>query len=206
MLKHFNLIAKKHGTDKYEHGYMPYYQKHLQEDVRTMLEVGVAKGASANMWLEIFGYHELDLHIADLFENRDFVSLKWCRDKGIVPHKGDQSDVHFLYTIKEKFDLIVEDGSHNSHDQLVSFIHLFQNNLKSGGWYVAEDLHCCKESFYRQKNNVNESDTILQVFKTYIDTGLIMGSYFPPHIASSFMDMIDVAYLYDDKILFIKKK
>jgi len=213
-MRNFATIAQKFGTDKFEHGYMPYYEFHLPEKIRTMLEIGVAKGASALMWSEIFGEEELDLHIIDLFENEEFVSAKWCRNRGFVPHKGDQSDFKFLYTITNQFDVIVEDGSHNSYDQIASFMHLFQNNLRSGGIYVVEDLHCCKQPFYRQKNRVEYQDTLLNILIKYSHTGDLSSRFFPNEfegeindsLNETFKGMIESVSVYDDKIAFIKRK
>jgi len=41
----------------------------------------------------------------------------------------------------EKFDIILDDGSHNSDDVIRTFCNYF-NYLKEGGLYIIEDMHC----------------------------------------------------------------
>ena len=56
----------------------------------------------------------------------------------------DQSDREELQAyaghIGGKFDIIIDDGSHASHHQQVSFATLFRH-LADGGLYIIEDLH-----------------------------------------------------------------
>ena len=45
-----------------------------------------------------------------------------------------------------EFDIIIDDGSHNSDDIVRSFCNYF-NHLKDDGLYIIEDLHC---SYHQQ--------------------------------------------------------
>lgn len=172
-----SYLAQKYGTDKLQHGYIPYYEKHLPKEPGRLLEIGCFKGASLRMWREYFPAAEL--HTIDLFhENKqpDDIFNLHC-------HKGSQSDLNFLKSITQKFDVIIDDGSHNSEDQIISFERLFHHNLIPGGVYVCEDLHCCKEEFYR--NGLHFSETLL---------GHLKSGNFPFPFQ-----------LFDDKIAFIFK-
>ena len=50
-------LGRKHGTDKYEHGYLSVYAERfdpLRSSVRSILELGVFYGASLKMWRDYF--------------------------------------------------------------------------------------------------------------------------------------------------------
>ena len=60
-------------------------------------------------------------------------------------YQGSQEDTSFLNYVAEKevgrygFDIIIDDASHIGHLTKISFWHLFDNHLRSGGIYVIED-------------------------------------------------------------------
>jgi hypothetical protein len=61
-------------------------------------------------------------------------------------HKGNQCDYLMLEKLRQyDFDVIIDDGSHNSRDQLMTFFGLF-----NGKHYFIEDLQCNDEDFYSQ--------------------------------------------------------
>jgi hypothetical protein len=203
--------ARQHKTDKLEHGYLPYYVKHLPETVTNLLEIGVAKGASALMWNDWYGREEVDIHLIDLFLNPDFVTPRWCRNRGFVPHQGNQSDTTFLNSIKTCFDVIIDDGSHNASDMWMSFKALFLNNLSPGGLYVIEDLHCCKDEHYWDNTIGGLSDTILGAFQdaelhNSVEVALADTPFFNAGEAKVFENLIDRFYVYQEKIIFIYRK
>lgn len=133
-------LSVKYGSDKgsLKHGYCPFYEKHLPKNPKKILEIGVKEGASIRMWKEWFPNAEI--HGLDLFEEFPIPDIE-----GVIFHKGNQLDHVLLHTLrKENFDLIIDDGSHNSRDQLVTFFSLY-----NGKTYFIEDTHCCDEEFYR---------------------------------------------------------
>lgn len=139
MSKLFNL-AIKHQTDKAEHGYIPFYEKTLPKAPRKLLEIGVFKGDSIRMWKEYFP--DCEIHGLDLFIQNEPPDIH-----GVVWHKGHQADYYLLEQLRrENFDIIIDDGSHNSRDQMMSFFGLFAPDMH----YYIEDLQCCEEEFYRQ--------------------------------------------------------
>lgn len=197
------------NTDKVEHGYMHYYAKYLPLMCRTMLEIGAGSGGSLMMWNDLYG-SDCDIHVIDLFKDPQHASRRWCERNEFITHAGDQSDYNFLYTVKEQFELIIDDGSHNSDHQEISFKHLFVNNLVSGGLYVVEDLHCCKDPFYW--NTVTKyEDTILWALKNYLATGALNNEYFREAENELYTNLIDRVIVADagdatEKIAFIWKK
>lgn len=206
-LEFLESLANSFGTDKREdgHGYIKYYAKHLPDTCRTFLEIGCEHGRSAEMWNQFYGNDELELSLLDLFINPEFKSQRWAWNKGFRTYKGDQSDTNFLYTIQEHFQVIVDDGGHRSDHQIISFKHLFANNVVRGGLYVVEDLQCCLEPFY-WGNVTRYEDTLLAVLKQYKETDSFVSEYFSESESNFFHHNIETVDIYDDKIAFITKR
>lgn len=202
-----NTYARRFNTDKLDHGYMKHYANELPDACRSMLEIGVAKGASAAVWNLYYGSSQLDLHLLDLYMNPDLMSAREVRNNGWIPIIGDQSDMNVLSGIDRQFEVIVDDGSHNAHHQLISFKHLFLNNLLPGGLYVMEDLHCNKDPFYYGGAVTNYSDTPLSMFNHFCNSGgEIKNPYFNEGEVEVFRSLIEGVRVYDEKIAFITRK
>lgn len=147
-------LAAKYGTDKLEHGYIPFYEQHLPKEPKRILEVGVKEGRSLAMWAEYFPnaeVHGLDLFIDNEIKNvrRYFFDAKgefYTGPDNLFLHQGNQCDWRLLEELRKyDFDIIIDDGSHNSRDQLMTFFGLF-----NGKHYFIEDLHCNQDFFYSQ--------------------------------------------------------
>lgn len=134
-------LAVKYGTDKLQHGYIPYYERHLPKNPARILEIGCLTGASIRMWREYFP--DAEIHCLDLFEEH-----KEPDDiPGVIYWKGSQTDQYILEQLRRiHFDVIIDDGSHNSRDQLITFWSLWG----CCDLYVVEDLHCGFDDPYRQ--------------------------------------------------------
>lgn len=138
--KTLSELAFMYGTDKLEHGYIPFYEQHLPKNPKKILEIGVHQGRSIRMWRNYFP--DAEIHGLDLFAEFDAPS----DINGVVWHKGNQCDWLLLERLRnEDFDLIVEDGSHNARDQMITFFGLF-----NGKHYFLEDTHCNRDEFYSQ--------------------------------------------------------
>lgn len=119
--------------------FWPIYESHFemfQNDKIKLLEIGVYNGGSLWTWRNYFPNAEIvGLDIDDY--TFQFASP----EKGITIHLGDQADPLFLQTvidIEHNFDIIIDDGSHESHAVITSFEFLFPY-LNDGGLYVIED-------------------------------------------------------------------
>lgn len=142
-------LAAKYGTDKLQHGYIPFYEQRLPKEPKRILEIGVKEGRSLAMWAEYFPNAEI--HGLDLFEEHiesdvfNAIIKNYCIGN-IILHKGNQCDWRILEELRKyDFDVIIDDGSHNSRDQMITFFGLF-----NGKHYFIEDLHCNEEDFYSQ--------------------------------------------------------
>lgn len=142
-------LALKYGSDKADHNYCPFYEQSLPKTPKKILEIGVLKGASLAMWAEYFP--DAEIHGLDLFaENREEDIEAYLRgDLGfnnIILHKGNQCNWLLLEVLRnEDFDIIIDDGSHNSRDQMMTFFGLY-----NGKQYYIEDIQCNEEEFYSQ--------------------------------------------------------
>jgi hypothetical protein len=147
-------IANRCGTDKgsLANGYTCIYEMLfglLRDRPIRLLEIGLAMGGpeldqsadrrvtdvpSIRMWRDFFPHaHIYGLDISDFsaFQTEWFTFFR-----------ADCSDSGALQSIARKgieFDIIIDDGSHASFHQQLTFSNLFPC-LKSGGLYVIEDL------------------------------------------------------------------
>ncbi len=131
---------ERHGSDKAQHGYAEFYARLLPESPRSILEIGVKDGASIRAWRELFpdaAIMGLDL----------FMEFPIPKDTGASFIKANQCDWLALERLREfNFDVIIDDGSHNARDQMISFFGL----AHKGCHYFIEDAHCNFDEFYSQ--------------------------------------------------------
>jgi cephalosporin hydroxylase len=135
------FLAHRSGRllDKWVH-YLPIYERHLAKlkgKAPTLLEIGVYRGGSLDMWRRYFGDSvrligiDIDPTAAELADSRSTVVL------------GDQADPEFLQALVRDhgpFDIVIDDGGHTMEQQITSIEHLFPA-LNVGGVYVVEDCH-----------------------------------------------------------------
>lgn len=202
--KDLTLMAKEYGTDKYDHGYPKYYEKHLPQKVDQFLEIGVWQGASIRMFKDYYN-GEGEFTAMDTFGNGVIQPVQ-LKEFGVESIVGSQSDEKVLESITKMFNVIVEDGSHHSDEQIITFKRMFLNNITPGGVYVCEDLCCCKEEYWWRGKVDGYDNTLVAVFKKFIDGGTLVSQYFTQEEHDQIAALIDEVFLYDDNILFVKKK
>lgn len=129
------LLSKKWNNyfEIYDNILAPYKGKKPK-----MLEIGVAHGGSLEMWIKYFE-EEVQLYAVDI--NKEFLDYKFdipvdyaCVDQS----SGEHWDAYL--NGKPKFDIIIDDGSHDSEHQIFTLLTLFPK-LNDGGIYVVEDTH-----------------------------------------------------------------
>lgn len=162
-------IGKKHGTDKYRHGYRPFYEKHFDccrfEQLR-LLEIGIFAGQSLKMWAEYFANSSI--------MGCDILEDSFIKAERIVCRQLDQSSraalANFRESHEEGFDIIIDDGSHVMRDQQITLAMLFPL-VKPGGWYVIEDIHTsmggsekCYENYGLNRDLSNSTADMLERF------------------------------------------
>jgi hypothetical protein len=136
-MKRLTQIGIKTGTDKATlHSFTEVYDHIFSKYTNPRIfEIGVLNKWSINMYLEYFD----NPYIVgmDIHNNMDIVK----DDFKFV--QGDQSNVADLERCiqgEDKFDIILDDGGHTMKQQQVSFGFLI-DHVKSGGYYILEDLH-----------------------------------------------------------------
>lgn len=175
-MKPLDQIAIECGTDKSSkgHNYCQYYDmffSHMREWPNNLLEIGIDKGDSIKMWQEYFpitAIHGIDI--------RD--GYEYLHDGRTLTHVVDQSKkgelVIFGEGYNQYFNIIIDDGSHQSEDMILTFETLFPY-LKSGGYYIIEDLLCVYDS--RWNKGVSVLDRIKQMIGEVNMNGAIPNSH-----------------------------
>lgn len=154
-----NDLGLKHGTDKASstHCYLDNYEKHIswwKDKEITILEIGVAGGASMKMWKAYFPKAK----VYGIDNNPD------CATYVDGVFIGDHNDANFMQSVLRntgKCDMIIDDGSHVGHDMKNLFKLLFVNHLNSDGLYVVEDTHCLYNEHYNQGSDAFQFFTSL---------------------------------------------
>jgi len=167
-------LAKRYDSDKWNcHWYTPHYHRHFQHLRRkpiTLLEIGVGGyisptvgGFSLRMWKEYFPKATI--------VGLDYYYKKPLDEDRIITEQGDQADPKVFEALAEKygeFDIIIDDGSHNSAKTVSSF-HLGWPLLKKDGIYVIEDL---QTSYWPQFGGSSDPDadfTSVAFLKSLVD-------------------------------------
>ena len=144
-------LADLYGSDKgnIKHLYTPVYEKLIadltpnRKTARLRVgEIGVACGASLRMWANYLPQSQIEG-----FDIRpDCANL--CKDlPNVTITIADPRTVD-----RRNYDLFVDDGSHIAEDIVDTLVHC-QTWVRSGGYYVIEDLGCTYSPEYAAKFN-----------------------------------------------------
>jgi hypothetical protein len=126
-LKEWGLF---HKTDKATaHQYCDFYEQRIGEP-KSIIEFGVLRGSSLKMWAS--RYPSAVVIGLDIEQKQ--------APEGTYTFKLDASKMNWITEIQPKFDLIIDDASHNTIDQIASF-KLWWPLVSSGGHYIIEDIH-----------------------------------------------------------------
>lgn len=105
-----------------------------------LLEIGIQNGGSLEIWSRYFGDAAVlvgcDINVA-------CTQLRYDdpRIHVVVGDANTDEAERAIAAHSERFDLIIDDGSHRSSDIIRSFVRYFPK-LEQGGIFVVEDLHC----------------------------------------------------------------
>ena len=141
------------GTIYYR--YYPYFCQHLRR-LRNMqmLEIGLDRGGSLNLWKEYFPHARI--------YGTDVENKTMFADPRTRIFQAEQTDTAALQRMLdavpppepralERFHLIVDDASHYPSDTIASFEYLFVHGLMPGGVYTLEDLSTSYDQFYKHR-------------------------------------------------------
>lgn len=167
-MRKLDELAIKYGSDKSSlaHNYTQFYEQYLPKQPKKLLEIGVLHGSSIRMWKEYFP--DCEIHGLDLFLENPIPDIE-----SVIWHKGNQCDWLLLEQLrKEEFDIIIDDGSHNARDQMITFFGLY-----SARHYFIEDVQCNYEDFYSQ--GLPEDMRAVHLFKNLHLDGIIINRHSP---------------------------
>ena len=108
------------GVSKWKQ-YFPAYQRHLSKFVDQsilLVEIGVSGGGSLQLWKKFLGPF---VRIVGIDTD---VACKQFEEDQISVRLGSQADHTFLQSVVEEFggpDIVIDDGSHRSEDQINAF-------------------------------------------------------------------------------------
>ena len=128
------------GSTKWS-GYFDVYERHLKKFVGRaprILEIGILGGGSIELWLKYFGP---GTSVVGLDINEDCLKYEYNGDVKIV--MGNQGDPAFwddFLKTQNKFDIVIDDGSHVMNHQITTLQKVFPH-IKEGGVFICEDTH-----------------------------------------------------------------
>lgn len=134
-------LMRKHRTDKAEHRFDIPYSRLLDDhrhEVTRVLEIGVKRGSSLRVWEDYFP----NARIFGIDIQPKYAAFASERSQVFIGSQADQELLRQVSTAANfSFDLIVDDGSHMSDDQVASLKYLWPSLKAPHGIYALEDLH-----------------------------------------------------------------
>ncbi len=125
-----------HKVVLYSEEYNRFFSRYRGRKIR-VLEIGVNKGGSLQMWRDYFGEN------AEIFGLDINPECKEMEKEGFHICIGDQGNRDYLCKLKDdirKLDIVIDDGGHMMQQQIASFEVLF-DALVDDGVYLCEDTH-----------------------------------------------------------------
>ncbi len=125
--------------DKWHH-YFEIYERHLSRlraASPTMLEIGVERGGSLEMWRQYFGgsarIYGLDVNPAAR-RHEDIATRIFIGDQ------ADRGGLRDMLAQTGPLDLVIDDGGHTANQQITAFEEIYPT-LGENGIYLVEDTH-----------------------------------------------------------------
>ena len=179
--KLLDKLFHKYGSDKANtfiknnfqgHGFSKFYAKHLDKLKNkkiNILEIGSYSGASAAAFVKYFPYSKVfcfDINISNFKYKSKNIHVY-----GLDINNKNQVNKTLNQIYKknnfQKFDLIIDDGSHNLKDILVS-LNSFFSHLKDKNFFIIEDFK--HPNYYEYNRDINHIlvDKVLENLKNKI--------------------------------------
>lgn len=126
-------------TDKESrHNYLTVYEKlfsPIKETVKTVLEIGIDKGGSIELWRQYF----LQAEITGIELQPDTVFLQ--EDRLHLSFNTNAYTMQTVDSLQGSFDILIDDGSHILQD-LLFVLQVYSCKLTKTGILILEDI-CC---------------------------------------------------------------
>lgn len=155
------------------------------------------------MWLEYFPNAKVC--------GVDILPKPPIEDPRFIFEQGDQSEISFWSQFfpkhRELWDIVIDDGSHKSSGIITSFELLF-TMVKSGGYYIIEDLSTAYMAGYSEPIWPNQMEFIMRLIHD-MNSQL---TYRPPHwekllFPNGIISSFDIEWMQlSEELAIIKKK
>jgi hypothetical protein len=179
------------------HNYSQFYEKtlkHLKNYKFNMLELGVYKGASTASFNKYFKRSQITA-IDINKKNFEYSS------KRIAFLKANYLDKLFIkkFTKKNKsfFDVVIDDGE-LSKSHILKNLKNFIWTVKSGGYYVIEDLGFQENFTY--KNDLKKELSVIKILKRFQEKKIFKSKFFSLQAQVDIMKKIDEIKIYKGKM------
>tara|TARA_B110000046_G_scaffold98097_1_gene105740 strand:+ start:1132 stop:1983 length:852 start_codon:yes stop_codon:yes gene_type:complete len=150
-------IVKGHNYSPF---YVKYFNKYKNKKKLNILEIGTLRGAAAASFYQFFPgslIYCLDVSPFQTFYYSKSIRTIYCNTRS---KKSINNAVKYLDC---KFDIIIDDGSHNVKDQILT-LSAFITKLKKGGTYVIEDIN--QYTVFPELNSDNLKNGVKSFLKT----------------------------------------
>lgn len=152
MIYSLNELGIETGTDKARHGYLPFYAEFFSSvKISSLLELGVHKGSSLEMWRKFFP----DAHIEGW--DRNPVEVQGCLTKKV--NLNNRQEIVAAKETSQAFDLILDDAGHRMKDQQLALAVL----APISRYFIIEDLHTSWLSKYYEHDEPSTWDLLLKL-------------------------------------------
>tara|TARA_Y100001958_G_scaffold159072_1_gene159089 strand:+ start:1640 stop:2383 length:744 start_codon:yes stop_codon:yes gene_type:complete len=220
----FNNLDKLlnyYGSDKasffknkntYGHGYSKFYEYYLNKFKNKkikILEIGSFAGGSAAAFKKYFINSKIicfDINISNFKFYSKGIDVYGLDIKNYKKAREILKKI-FIKNDKPYFDLIIDDGSHNLDDMLISFKNFFKF-IKKGGFYIIEDFKI--PNYHAYNKNINDiliSEMLVNLKKKKIFKSEIIDTSFQKKLHRNIANIfVKKGKLKNSDICFINKK
>ena len=180
--------------------YHDYLQEYRNKSNFKILEIGVYKGGSLEMWRHYFGA-EAKIYGIDISPE-----CKSLESQNIEIFIGDVCDRKFLQETMAKIgsvDVVIDDGGHTMQQQIIAFEEIYPFVTTSGGIYICEDVHTSYYEYYG--GGYKKPGTFIEYAKQCIDKLHAWHSFDRHQIAvDEFTKTTNSISFYDSMVIFCK--
>jgi hypothetical protein len=158
----------EHSSDKWE-PYFEVYDRHLRRFLLRrnthLVEVGVQKGGSLDMWRNYLPY---DTRITGIDIDPECATLKYDSDKINIIIGDQNAEVFWDETLPElgKIDIFIDDGGHFMDQQILTFEKVFPV-MPINSVYICEDTHTSYMPY--NGGGFRNKGSFIEYAKQYID-------------------------------------
>jgi hypothetical protein len=188
-----------HKWNHYFEIYDRHFSRFRNRKVR-ILEIGVYKGGSLQMWQKYFGA-DCEIYAIDI----NPLCKKFEEDK-VKIFIGSQEDRTFLNDLRTKIppvDILIDDGGHMMNHLKITFEALYEL-VKEDGVYLAEDLHTCYWPSYA--GGFKRKGSFIEYCKGLIDQLNAWHSQQRELKVNEFTKTTHSIHFYDSIVVFEKRK